>query len=81
MYGLSSLMCCHVLDFGYPVLYLHLFKPSLLLTSGFLPCFLVGFLPFFMPERIGLRKLFAKLGCCMTLCSFLDHVVNCSQHS
>jgi hypothetical protein len=35
-----------------------------------------------MPERIGLRKLFAKLGCCRILCSYLrDKVVNCSQCS
>jgi hypothetical protein len=32
MYGLSSPMCCHVLGFGYPVLYLHLFKTSLLFS-------------------------------------------------
>jgi hypothetical protein len=33
-----------------------------------------------MPERIGLRKLFAKLGCYRTLCSFLrGQVVNYSQ--
>jgi hypothetical protein len=30
MYGLSSPMCCRVLGFGYPVLYLHLFKAPLL---------------------------------------------------
>jgi hypothetical protein len=36
----------------------------------------------FMSERIGLRKLFAKLSYCMTLCSFLrGQVVNCSQRS
>jgi hypothetical protein len=55
---------------------------SAFLTSGFLPCFLVGFLLFFMPEKIGLRKLFATLGCCRILCSFLSgQVVNCSQRS
>jgi hypothetical protein len=33
-----------------------------------------------MSERIGLPKLFAKLGCCRTLCSFLrGQVVNCLQ--
>jgi hypothetical protein len=26
------------------------------LTSEFLPCFLVSFLPLFMPEKIGLRQ-------------------------
>jgi hypothetical protein len=51
-------------------------------ASRFLPHFLVGFAPFFMPERIGLRKLFAKLGYCRTLCSFLrGQLVNCSQRS
>jgi hypothetical protein len=36
MYGLSSPMCCHVLGFGYPVLYLHHFKASMLFsTPGF----------------------------------------------
>jgi hypothetical protein len=35
-----------------------------------------------MSERISLRKLFAKLGCCRTLCSFLrGQVVNYSQRS
>jgi hypothetical protein len=35
-----------------------------------------------MPERIGLRKLFAKLCYCRTLCSFLrGQVVNCLQRS
>jgi hypothetical protein len=30
-------------------------------------------------ERIDLRKLFAKLCCCRTLCSFLSgQVINCS---
>jgi hypothetical protein len=29
-------MCCHVLGFSYPVLYLHLYKASLLFSpSGF----------------------------------------------
>jgi hypothetical protein len=55
---------------------------SAFFTSGFLPHFLVAFAPFFMPERIGLHKLFAKLCCCRTLCSFLKgQVVNCSQRS
>jgi hypothetical protein len=46
-----------------------------LLLSGL--CFL-----FSMSERIGLCKLFTKLGCCRTLCSFLrGQVVNCSQCS
>jgi hypothetical protein len=43
---------------------------------------LSGLSSIFMPERIDLRKLFAKLDCCMTLCSFLrDQVINCSQRS
>jgi hypothetical protein len=51
-------------------------------ASGLLPHFLVGFALFFIPERVGLRKLFAKLDCCKTLCSFLrGYVVNCSQRS
>jgi hypothetical protein len=55
---------------------------SAFFASRFLPHFLVGFAPFFMPEGIGLRKLFAKLGYCRTLCSFLrGQLVNCSQHS
>jgi hypothetical protein len=29
---------------------------SVFLTSKFLPCFLVSFLPFFMHEKIGLRQ-------------------------
>jgi hypothetical protein len=48
VYGLSSPICYHVLRFGYPVLYLHLFKASLfshfwvfaLLLSGLPPPFL-----------------------------------------
>jgi hypothetical protein len=56
MYGLSSTMCCHVLGFDYPVLYLHLFKASLLFSPEFLSCFLVSFIPFFMAEKIGLRQ-------------------------
>jgi hypothetical protein len=36
VYGLSSPMCCHILGFGYLVLYLHLFKASPLFSpSGF----------------------------------------------
>jgi hypothetical protein len=55
---------------------------SVFLTSGFLPCFLVEFLPLFIPERIGLRKLFAKLSYYRTLCSFLrGQKVNYSQRS
>jgi hypothetical protein len=55
---------------------------SAFLTSGFLPCFLVDFLLFFMLERIGLRKLFTKFGCCRTVCSLLrGQVVICSQRS
>jgi hypothetical protein len=35
-----------------------------------------------MPEKIGLCKLFVKLGCYRILCSFLSgHVVNCWHHS
>jgi hypothetical protein len=44
IYGLSSPMCRHVLGLGYLVLYLRLFKASLLFSaSRFLPHFLVGF--------------------------------------
>jgi hypothetical protein len=47
----------HVLGFDYLVLYLRHFKaPLLFYASGILPHFLVGFAPFFMPERIGLRQ-------------------------
>jgi hypothetical protein len=41
-----------------------------------------GLCSLFVSERIDLRKLFAKLDCCRTLCSFLrGQVVNYSQHS
>jgi hypothetical protein len=56
VYDLSSPMCCHILGFGYPVLYLHLVKSSLFSHLQVLSCFLVSFLPFFMPEKIGLRQ-------------------------
>jgi hypothetical protein len=50
IYGLSSTMCCHVLGFGYLVLYLlflnHLYF-LLFFTYGFLPHFLVGFCSLF----------------------------------
>jgi hypothetical protein len=32
VYGLSSPMCCNILGFDYPVLYLHLFKAFLLFS-------------------------------------------------
>jgi hypothetical protein len=55
---------------------------STFFTYGFLPCFLVGFVPSFMRKRIGLHKLFAKLCYYRTLFSFLSgRVVNCSQRS
>jgi hypothetical protein len=83
VYDLSSAMCCHVLGFDYPILYLHLFKASLLFfTSEFLPCFLVSFLPFLCLKRLVCAKLFTKLGYCRILCSFLSgQVVNCPQRS
>jgi hypothetical protein len=47
-----------------------------LLLSGICSIFI------FMPERIGLYKLFAKLCCYRTLSSFLrGQVVNCAHHS
>jgi hypothetical protein len=56
-------------------------RTSAFFAFGFLPCFLV-FFSFFMPKRIGMRKLFTKLGCCRMLCSSLrGQVVNCSQCS
>jgi hypothetical protein len=75
-------MCCHVLGFSYPILYLHLFKASLLSHLQVFALHLSGFFLFFMSEMIDLHKLFAKLGCCRILCSFLsDQVVNYSQCS
>jgi hypothetical protein len=82
VYGLSSTMCCHVLGFDHPVMYLHLFKASLLFSPEFLSCFLVSFIPFLWLKRLVCVKLFAKLSCCRTLCSFLSgQMVNCSQCS
>jgi hypothetical protein len=41
-----------------------------------------GLYSLFMPKKIGVHKLFAKLGYCRTLCSFLSgRVVNYSQCS
>jgi hypothetical protein len=43
---------------------------------------LSGLSSLFMPEMIGLCKLFAKLGCCRILCFFRrGQVVNCLQRS
>jgi hypothetical protein len=64
-------MWCHILDFAYLVLYLHLFKALLLFSaSRFLPHFLVGFAPFLCMKLLVYVKLFAKLDCCRTLCHF-----------
>jgi hypothetical protein len=56
VYDLSSLMCCIILGFGYPVLYLHLFKASLLFSPLVFALLLSGLSSLFMPERIGLRQ-------------------------
>jgi hypothetical protein len=56
VYGISYPMCCHVLDFGYPVLYLYLFKSSLLSHLQVFALLLSGLSSIFMPERIGLRQ-------------------------
>jgi hypothetical protein len=53
---------------------------SAFLTSEFLPCFLISFLPFLCLKRLVCAKLFAKLGCCRTLCSFLSYQVVNSSH-
>jgi hypothetical protein len=47
IYGLSSAMWCHVLGYGYQVLYQCLFKAPLFFASRFLPHFLVGFCSLF----------------------------------
>jgi hypothetical protein len=44
VHGLSYPMCCHVLGFGYPVLYLYLFKASLLFSAM---SFCLAFFPFY----------------------------------
>jgi hypothetical protein len=55
---------------------------SVFLTFKFLSCFLVSFSPFSSLKRLICAKLFTKLTCCRTLCSFLaGQVVNCSQRS
>jgi hypothetical protein len=61
--GSLSLRVWHI--FSYVVSYFGLWFPGSVLASfqsisafftfEFLPCFLVSFLPFFMPEKIGLR--------------------------
>jgi drug/metabolite transporter (DMT)-like permease len=57
VYDLSSLMCYHVLVFGYPVLYLHLFKASLLFSHlSFFVLLLSELSSLFMHEKIGLRQ-------------------------
>jgi hypothetical protein len=68
---------------GYPVLYLHLFKASLLFPVDFCLVSLWALSPFsVMPKRIGLCKLFTKLCCYRTLYSFLSgEVVNYLQRS
>jgi hypothetical protein len=60
------------LGFGYLVLYLRLFKaPLLFSTSGFLSPLLSGFLlPSLCLKGLVCVKLFAKFGCCRTLCPF-----------
>jgi hypothetical protein len=62
--GSLSLLVWYI--FSYVLQYFGLWLPSSVLasfqiistflTSGFLPCFLVGFLPISVPERIGLRQ-------------------------
>jgi hypothetical protein len=80
MYDLSSPMCYHILGFATRFCTCIFLKYLCFFTSGFLSHFLVGFAPFFIPEMIGLRKLFVKLGYCRTLCSLLrGQVVNYSQ--
>jgi hypothetical protein len=75
-------MCCHILGFGYTILYLYLFKASLHFSPRVFALLLSGLSSSFMPERIGLCKLFAKLDCYKTLCFFLrGQVVNYSQRS
>jgi hypothetical protein len=56
VYGISSPMCCHVLGFGYPVLYLYLFKASLLSHLQVFALLLSGFSSIFMSKRIGLLQ-------------------------
>jgi hypothetical protein len=74
IYDTSSPMWCHVLGFGYLVLYLCLFKTPLF---SFLFCLRVFasllsgiFLPFLCLKGLICAKLFAKLGCYRTLCHF-----------
>jgi hypothetical protein len=55
VYGLSSPMCCHILGFGYPVLYLHLFKASLLFSPPGFALLLSELSSLFVLEKIGLR--------------------------
>jgi hypothetical protein len=62
---------------GYPVLYLRLFKASLPFLVDFCLVSLWALSPFsVMLERIGLCKLFTKLCCYRTLCSFLSGEVD-----
>jgi hypothetical protein len=65
-------MLCHILGFGYLLLYPHLFKAHLFpfFTSEFLPHFLVSLLTFLCLKGLVCAKLFAKLDCCRTLCLF-----------
>jgi hypothetical protein len=69
-YGLSSPMCHHVLGFGYLVMYLRLFKAPLFFTSVFLPHLVVFCSHFLCLKGLVCAKMFAKLGCCRTLCPF-----------
>jgi hypothetical protein len=70
MYGISSPIWCHILGFGYPVMYLCLSKSPLLFSPpGFFSLLLSGLCSLFsMPKRISLYKLFTKLHPCSTTC-------------
>jgi hypothetical protein len=62
IYDISSPMWCHILSFGYLILYLRLFKARLFFlfffTSEFLSHFSVSFCSLFILEMIGLRQAF-----------------------
>jgi hypothetical protein len=66
MYDLSSPMYCHILGVSHSTLYMSctwaIFQASLLFTCGFLPYYLIGFVPFFHTLKGCLCKLFARVG-------------------
>jgi hypothetical protein len=71
VYGISSHMWCHVLDYGYLILYLRLFKAPLFFHLWVFASLLSGvLLTFLCLKGLVCAKMFAKLGCCMTLCPF-----------